>query len=240
METLPTASNGSAPAANDWNEKRIDVLKNTIAKDATKAEFAVFLEYVKSTGLDPFKKEIWFIKAKGQVQMMTGINGFYAVANQDPNYDGIETEIVEENGRIIKAVAKVYRKDRRVPMTAEAYFEEYAKPYGNWKTMPRVMISKCAEAMALRKAFPQQLNGLYSTEEMPREYDQKPVVLEIEQDEAPELTLYHYNFEVLADDPERYAKAKEYAVQNDAEWDSDLGCWVSPNELPRLKTYKTN
>src|SRR5690606_31505852 len=89
-----------------------------------------------------------------------------------PQFDGIETELAEESGRIIKAVAKVYRKDRSRPMTAEAYFAEYNKGYGNWKTMPRVMLSKCAESMALRKAFPQELNGLYTTEEMPREFSE--------------------------------------------------------------------
>lgn len=153
------------------SEGALQTLIQTVAKGATPPELALFVEMCRSTGLNPFKREIWFIKTgQGGVQMMTGINGFYQIANKHPMYDGTETEIVEENGRIIKAVARVHRKDRKIPSVAEAYMEEYAKPYGNWKTMPRVMISKCAESMALRKAFPQELNGLYSTEEMPREF----------------------------------------------------------------------
>lgn len=101
---------------------------------------------------------------------MSGINGFYEIANRHPQFDGIETEVVEEQGKLIKAVARVYRKDRGRPMTAEAFNSEYNKGYGNWKNMPRVMLSKCAEAMALRKSFPQDLSGLYTSEEMPQEF----------------------------------------------------------------------
>ena len=44
---------------------------------------------------------------------------------------------------------------------------EYDKKFGVWKQMRRVMILKCAESIALRAAFPQQLNGLYTQEDMP-------------------------------------------------------------------------
>ena len=162
--------NKNLPTLNLDDSKVIATLKATVAKDLTNEEFALFAEHAKSTGLNPFKKEIWAIKAGGRLQLMVGINGFYEIANRHPQFDGIEVETVESNGKLIKAVAKVYRKDRSRPTTAEAYLSEYGKPHGTWQTMPRVMLSKCAESMALRKSFPQELNGIYTDAEMPREY----------------------------------------------------------------------
>jgi phage recombination protein Bet len=165
----------SAQAPLDYQSSDVlRTLKETVAKGATDAEFRIFLEHCKGTKLNPFKREVWFVKTNQGVQIMTGINGFYAIANSNPAFDGIESEcIADERGQLLKAVAKVWRKDRSRPTVAEAYFAEYGKPYGNWKTMPRVMLIKCAESMAIRKAFPQELNGLYSEEEMPREFSCK-------------------------------------------------------------------
>ena len=150
------------------------LLLDTVAKGATETEFLMFLEFCKSTGLNPFKKEIWFIKTKNGVQMMTGINGFLAIANRHPQFDGMEVSIQEENGKLVSATAKVYRKDRKIPSCATVYLSEYFKPsqYGNgmWEKMPRTMLQKVAKSVALREAFPQELNGMYTQEEMPAEY----------------------------------------------------------------------
>lgn len=183
----------------------LNVLRNTIAKDATNDEFKMFVEFCKATGLNPFKKEIWFIKVRGQIQIMTGINGFYTIANSHPQFDGIENEIVENNGKILKAVSKVYRKDRRIPSKAEAYFAEYGKTTGTWVSMPRVMLSKCAESMALRKAFPQELNGLYTQEEMPSQYAlrTKEPIEEEEVTRAEEIKHY-YDFSEVEKEADKY------------------------------------
>ena len=150
------------------------LLLNTVAKGATESEFEMFLEFCKSTGLNPFKKEIWFIKTKSGVQMMTGINGFLAIANRHPQFDGMEVSIQEENGKLVSATAKVYRKDRKIPSCATVYLSEYFKPsqFGNgmWEKMPRMMLQKVAKSVALREAFPQELGGMYTQEEMPTEF----------------------------------------------------------------------
>lgn len=164
----------------------IRTLKQTVAVGATDAEFAMFTSYCQSTGLNPFKKEVWFIKTKGyqrrdgttvegKVQIMTGINGFLAIANKHPAFDGLECETMVEGSKIIGARAKVHRKDRKYPSVAVALMSEYYKPSpsgkgGVWEQMPSIMIQKCAKALALREAFPQELNGLYTAEEMPNDY----------------------------------------------------------------------
>lgn len=151
------------------------LLLNTVAKGATEAEFKMFLEFCKSTGLNPYKKEIWFIKTGNQLQMMTGINGYIAIANRHPEYDGMTVDIQEEDGKLVSATASVYRKDRKFPSVAKVYFSEYAKNSPIWKNMPRMMLQKVAKSVALREAFPQELGGTYTEEEMPDNFSLKCV-----------------------------------------------------------------
>lgn len=146
------------------------LLLATVAKGATESEFQMFLEFCKSTGLNPFKKEIWFIKTGAGVQMMTGINGFLTIANNHPQFDGMTVKIDEQDGKLVSATCTVYRKDRKYPSEATVYYSEYAKNSPIWRTMPRMMLQKVAKSVALREAFPQELNGIYTQEEMPQEY----------------------------------------------------------------------
>lgn len=165
------------------DEKTLATLKQTVAKGATNEEFAMFVNFCKGTGLNPFKKEIWFIKTSRGVQLMTGINGFFSIANNHPQFDGYETGLVAPDGSYVSqsypksdyigSWCKVYRKDRRVPTEAVTMLAEYDKKQSIWISMKRIMIQKCAESVALRKAFPQELNGLYTQEEMPVDYKPK-------------------------------------------------------------------
>lgn len=164
----------------NYDDKQIvKTMQETVARGTTPAEFALFVQYCKATGLNPFKKEIWCIKANQGLQIMTGINGFWAIANASSTFDGAEVGLINASGEWVKTVpdnsfigawCRVYRKDRRIPMEGEALLADYAKGFGLWKTAPRIMIKKVAESIALRKAFPQELNGLYTREEMPAEY----------------------------------------------------------------------
>lgn len=194
-------------AVNYADPEMVKTLKATVAQGLNDAEFVMFAQHCKATGLNPFKKEVWAIKGKsyinkrgerieGKVQIMTGINGFHTIANANPSYDGLETGLIDKNGDYktqaypgndyIGAWCKVYRKDRRMPVEAVAMLLEYDKSaevsYDSiWKKMKRVMITKCAESVALRKAFPQELNGLYTSEEMPQEFaPPAPLKLELE------------------------------------------------------------
>jgi len=189
---LPTIQ-AAAPLLDYSDPEMVKTLKATVALGATDAEFAMFAGLAKSTGLNPFKREIWFIKTPGytkkdgtrtdaKVQIMTGILGFLAIANSHPQYDGMECDVERgKDGKPVKAVAKVYRKDRRFPAVAEAIWAEDSQPtesyHGKptiWAKMPSVMLSKVAKSRALREAFPQELGGLYTQEEMPAEYSLEP------------------------------------------------------------------
>jgi phage recombination protein Bet len=162
--------NKELTVTNNSPVEMLAALRNTVAPGLTDAEFALFAEIVKSTGLNPVTKEVWAIKAGGRLQLMTGINGFLRIANSHPAYDGMEVEYEWDGKALISATAKVYRKDRRFPSVATAYMAEYSKPTPIWKQMPSVMLSKCAKSLAIREAFIQELGGLYTAEEMPSEY----------------------------------------------------------------------
>jgi len=169
------------------NEKMLQTLRQTVAKDATPEEFIMFVELCKSSGLNPFKREAWFIKAGGRAQIMTGIGGFMAIANSHPMYDGMEVE-VDDDENPTKAICKVHRKDRKFPSVGVAMMKEYRKSGPTWSQMPRVMLTKVAKSIAIREAFPQELNGLYTQEEMPDEYQGKSEILP-----KREAKTYRYN-----------------------------------------------
>jgi phage recombination protein Bet len=167
MTHVPTLLN----AAIDFSDRTIvQTLKSTVAQNLTDSEFLLFAEHCKATRLNPFKKEVWAIKAGGRLQIMTGINGFLAIANAHPQYDGMEVE-VDDDTKPTKATCKVYRKDRKFPAVGVALMREYGKDSPVWKQMPRVMLTKVAKSIAIREAFPQELNGLYTVEEMPSGYN---------------------------------------------------------------------
>ena len=151
------------------NREVVQTLKATVAQGLNEPEFRLFVDYCKSTGLNPFKKEVWAIKAGGRLQIMTGINGFLTIANKNPMFDGLECS-VDDDENPTKAICKVYRKDRKYPSEGVAMIKEYYKKTPIWDQMPRVMLTKVAKSIALREAFPQELGSLYAQEEMPPEY----------------------------------------------------------------------
>ena len=171
------------------DKETVKTLRETVAYGLNDSEFKLFGEFCRATGLNPFKKEIWAIKAGGRLQLMTGITGYVSIANRHPQYDGMEEGLIGPDGQylpmtypgndFIGAWVKVYRKDRRIPSEGVVMLEEYDKGQGNWKTMRRVMIGKCAQSVGLRKAFPQELNGTYTAEEMPVDYSRnEPIKVE--------------------------------------------------------------
>lgn len=156
-----------------YTEQQINLIKNTVAKDATPDELKLFLYTAARTGLDPLTNQIHFVKRGGQATVQTGIDGYRAIAAQKGDLAGIEDAVydTETEKHPNKATVTVYRivEGQRVPFTASARWAEYA-PLGSqafmWNKMPYLMLAKCAEALALRKAFPNDLSGVYTDEEM--------------------------------------------------------------------------
>jgi hypothetical protein len=146
-------STAIATTANDvdkWaDQEMINTLKDTVCKGATNAQFRMFAEVCKATGLSPWLREIWFVPGVG---VMAGRDGYLRVANESPQFDGMETRVERT------------RKDRSHPITCEAYYNEYKRSGGVWDKYPSAMISKVAEVLALKRSF--SINGVVTEEEI--------------------------------------------------------------------------
>ena len=157
---------------NNITPAQVDLIKSQIAVGATDDELKLFLHVADKSGLDPLSRQIYFIKRSGKMTIQTGIDGFRAVADRTGQYVGSSDPVFEENGEIpSKATVTVNKVVGGIVgnFTATARWEEYypGKSQGfMWDKMPHTMLGKCAEALALRKAFPAQLSGLYTDNEM--------------------------------------------------------------------------
>jgi phage recombination protein Bet len=158
----------------NFNEEQVALIKSQIAKDCSNSELELFLYQCKKTGLNPLTRQIYAIKRGGKMTIQTAIDGFRVIAERSGSYAGQEEPIWEDDkdGKPIKCTVKVYRftpnfEQRYCAGVGVAYFKEYyPNPFNLQKTMPHTMIAKVAEALALRKAFPQDLSGLYTGDEM--------------------------------------------------------------------------
>jgi phage recombination protein Bet len=151
------------PLANQWESREmVETLKQTVCKGATDAQFRMFIEVCKATGLNPFLKEIWYVPSVG---VMAARDGYLRVANDHPQFDGMETRVERDERNVpIKATCTVWRKDRNHPVICEAFYSEYKKGGNVWSTYPSAMISKVAEVLALKRSF--AINGVVTQEEI--------------------------------------------------------------------------
>jgi len=165
-----------------YTQDQISLIKRTVAKDATDDELKLFLIVAARSGLDPFSRQIHFVKRKGQGAFQTGIDGYRAIAERTKTLAGIDDAVFDTETELHpnKASVTIYRMigGQRVPFTASARWSEYVPAPGQdfmWKKMPYLMLGKVAEALALRKAFPNDLSGLYTNEEMAQADHGQPV-----------------------------------------------------------------
>jgi phage recombination protein Bet len=153
-----------------FSQEQIDLIKKQIAPKATDNELKLFMYQCQRTGLDPLTRQIYCIHIGGKMTIQTSIDGFRVIAERSGDYAGQDEPIfTEENGKIISCKVTVYRfkGEQRYPAAVGiAYMSEYNAGGPMWSKMPHTMISKCAEAVALRKAYPQDLSGLYTGDEM--------------------------------------------------------------------------
>lgn len=178
-------------------ELSIALTKQYLCPNATDAEAYMFLELCKFQGLNPWLREVYPIKyGNSPMQVVTGKETFTKRAQKNPKYKGSKAgvvvinrndelenrvgEIVLEGEELVGGWADVYVDGYIEPISATVGFKERCqykdgKPASKWATAPALMIRKCALVAALREAFPDDVGGLYSAEELGMEEIETPV-----------------------------------------------------------------
>lgn len=201
-----------------FTNEQIELVKTQIAKNATDDELKLFLNQCKRTQLDPFTRQIYFMKrenkktGKSEMTVMASIDGLRLIAERSDKYqgqdgpywcgpDGVWRDVWISKEPPVAAKVGVFKKEFRQALFGIALWDEYVQKYYNkekakwclsplWEKMPSLMIAKTAEALALRKAFPNDLSGIYTGEEIQTE-------VEPEQSKEPEQPKEEPKVEVL-------------------------------------------
>ena len=154
------------------SKKEFELIKRTVAKGATNEELHLFNYDCRRRGVSPLDGLIYFTKVNGKYTPITSIDFLRSQAASTGEYAGNTDAIFsdDEDGHPLSATVTVCRlvQGQRCDFTATARFSEYLPRAGShmWEKMPRTMVAKCAEALALRKGFPQETSGLYTADEM--------------------------------------------------------------------------
>ena len=194
---VPVAPAPLARREHGLRPEQIALLQRTVAKDTTNDEFALFMLVARKHKLDPFTRQLHCVKrwskaaGKDVMAIQIGIDGYRAMAARShKDYGSVaepEFEYQEDGKTLLLARVKVWRKGHEHATVAVAFWEEYKPDMTSpqafkWRQMPKHMLAKCAEALALRKAYP-DLADIYTNEEM----DQADIDLSPEGREVTDL-----------------------------------------------------
>lgn len=228
----------------NFNNQQLEILKNSICKGSTNEEFQMFLMACAKTQLDPFMRQIYAVKRwdsrlkRETMTIQTAIDGYRLIAERTERYapGPKPTFDYDSEGNLISATAYVKKLTRDGTwhiVEAEAFMDEYCqkdregKSTGMWKNMQRNQLAKCAESLALRKAFPAEMSGVYTKDEM-KQAEFQDTIVKISLEQASELEM------ILDECEEKYKKnVRDYMIKN---YKSDKICDLPSDMYVRFRT----
>lgn len=192
MNNLPAKvenANTNLTTPSHWTREQIELLKDTICKGATDSELQMFIFQCKRTNLDPFTRQAFAVKRwdsslqKDTMSFQVSVDGLRLIADRTGKYvgqtsplwcgaDGVWRDVWIKPEPPLAAKVGIYRSDFKDAIWGVATLRAYMQikkggaPNTFWEKMPDVMLAKCAESIALRKAFPHEMSGIYTQEEM--------------------------------------------------------------------------
>lgn len=144
-----------------------------VPANVTKEQFAAFLLVARKYNLDPVTRQIYAMPTQGGgIQPIVSIDGWMALINSHPQFDGMEFEDHPENGKITAITCRMFRKDRTHPTSVTEYMGECVRSTSTWKQWPARMLRHKAAIQAARYAF--GFSGIMEPDEAERMVSVEP------------------------------------------------------------------
>lgn len=175
LQVVPSVSAQLMSAADEWNDARREFIRKTYCGGAPDDIASTFLMLCERRRLSPEARHVYLINraASGKPAnwvIQTGIDGYRLIADRTQRYAGSNEPayIHDPEGRLAVATVTVHKAVGGLigAFTASARWDEYSSNSPMWTKMPHTLLAKCAEALALRKAFPEELSGIYTDVEL--------------------------------------------------------------------------
>jgi len=193
-----------------FSAEQTNIIKQVLCPEINDAQLAMFAQVCRRTGLDPFAKQIYVTLRNTnegtkerprwvkKMTIQTGIDGFRLIAERTGKYagqgsfewcgdDGVWKDIWLSDKPPAAARATIYRSDWERPIVRIARWKAYTQNNSMWSKMDAEQLAKCAEALCLRAAFPQDLSGLYTEDEMMQAEPVQARVMDVPQPEPKQL-----------------------------------------------------